>query len=139
MGEVLAARRAGFPAERIQLHGNAKTDDELRAALRAGVGRIVIDGADEIAALARLVRRRSEPQRVWLRVSPGITSDTHEHMRTGALDSKFGAPLATGDALAQARAIVATPERSCTRPIAIASSPTCSSRSRASCARSERG
>ena len=109
MGEVLAARRAGFPAERIQLHGNAKTDDELRAALRAGVGRIVIDGADEIAALARLVRRRSEPQRVWLRVSPGITSDTHEHMRTGALDSKFGAPLATGDALAQARAIVATP------------------------------
>lgn len=109
LGEVLAARRAGFPAERIQLHGNAKTDDELRGALRAGVGRIVIDGADEIAALARLVRRRSAPQRVWLRVSPGITSDTHSHLRTGALDSKFGAPLATGDALAQARAIAATP------------------------------
>lgn len=108
LGEVLAARRAGFPVERIQLHGNAKTEDELRAALRAGVGRIVIDGADEIAALARLVRRRSTPQAVWLRVSPGIASDTHPHLRTGELDSKFGAPLASGDALAQARAIAAT-------------------------------
>lgn len=109
LGEVLAARRAGFPAGRIQLHGNAKTDDELRAALRGGVGRIAIDGADEIAALGRLVRRRRTAQAVWLRVSPGITADTHPHLRTGALDSKFGAPLATGDALAQARAIAATP------------------------------
>lgn len=109
LGEVLAARRAGFPSSRIQLHGNAKTDDDLRSALRAGVGRIVIDGADEIAALARLVRRRTTAQPVWLRVSPGITADTHPHLRTGALDSKFGAPLETGDALAQARAIAATP------------------------------
>ena len=108
LGEILAARRAGFPAERIQLHGNAKTDDELRGALRAGIGRIVIDGAEEIAALGRLVRRRASAQAVWLRVSPGITADTHPHLRTGALDSKFGAPLATGDALAQARAIAAT-------------------------------
>ncbi len=108
IGEVLAARRAGFKPERIQLHGNAKTDEELRAALRAGVGRIVVDGADEIAALAPLVRRRVDPQAVWLRVSPGITSDTHPAFRTGALDSKFGAPLATGDALAQARAVAAT-------------------------------
>lgn len=109
LGEVLAARRAGFAAGRIQLHGNAKTDDELRAALRAGVGRIVVDGADEIEALARIVRRRHAEQPVWLRVSPGITADTHPHLRTGALDSKFGAPLATGDALAQARAIAAVP------------------------------
>ena len=108
IGEVMAARRSGFPASRTQLHGNAKTDDDLRRALRLGVGRIVIDGAEEIGALARLVRRRRGEQKVWLRVSPGISSDTHDHLRTGALDSKFGAPLATGDALAQARAIVAT-------------------------------
>ena len=105
---MLAAKRAGFPAARIQLHGNAKTSDELRGALRAGVGRVVIDGADEIRVLAGLVRRRARPQDVWLRVSPGIEADTHPHMRTGALDSKFGAPLETGDALAQARAILAT-------------------------------
>lgn len=108
LGEVLAARRAGFAPERIQLHGNAKTDDELRAAVRARVGRIVIDGADEVDRLARIVARRATPLEVWLRVSPGIDADTHPHLRTGVLDSKFGAPLATGDALAQARAIAAT-------------------------------
>jgi diaminopimelate decarboxylase len=108
MGELLAAKRAGFSMARTQLHGNAKTDDELRAALRLGVGRIVIDGADEIERLGRLVARRSTPQRVWLRVSPGIGADTHPHLRTGTLDSKFGAPIAGGDALAQCRAIVAT-------------------------------
>ncbi|HET8568604.1 MAG TPA: diaminopimelate decarboxylase [Candidatus Limnocylindria bacterium] len=108
LGEVLAARRAGFAGARIQLHGNAKTEDELRGALRAGVGRVVIDGAEEIARLARLVRRRPSPLDVWLRVSPGISADTHAYLRTGTLDSKFGAPIATGDALAQARAIAAT-------------------------------
>jgi diaminopimelate decarboxylase len=108
LGELLAAKRAGFTLGRTQLHGNAKTDEELRAALRLGVGRIVIDGADEIARLARLVARRARPQNVWLRVSPGIGADTHPHLRTGALDSKFGAPIAGGDALAQCRAIVAT-------------------------------
>lgn len=109
LGELLAARRAGFRAAHVQLHGNAKTEDELRGALRAGVGRIVIDGADEIAVLGALVRRKRAPQPVWLRVSPGIVADTHPHLRTGALDSKFGAPLETGDALAQARAIARTP------------------------------
>jgi diaminopimelate decarboxylase len=108
LGEVLAARRAGFPLARTQLHGNAKTEEELRAALRLGIGRIVIDGADEIDRLARLVARRSRPQDVWLRVSPGIGADTHPHLRTGVLDSKFGAPIAGGDALAQCRAIAAT-------------------------------
>jgi diaminopimelate decarboxylase len=108
LGELLAARRAGFAMARTQLHGNAKTDDELRAALRMGVGRIVIDGADEIDRLARIVARRTRPQPVWLRVSPGIGADTHPHLRTGILDSKFGAPIAGGDALAQCRAIAAT-------------------------------
>jgi diaminopimelate decarboxylase len=108
LGELLAAKRAGFPLARAQLHGNAKTDEELRAALRLGIGRIVIDGADEIDRLARLVARRARPQDVWLRVSPGIGADTHPHLRTGVLDSKFGAPIAGGDALAQCRAIAAT-------------------------------
>jgi diaminopimelate decarboxylase len=109
IGEVLAARRAGFPASRIQLHGNAKTDDELRAAVRSGIGRIVIDGRDEIGALATLVAGRRIHQRVWLRVSPDVSADTHPHLRTGVRESKFGAPIATGDALAFARDIAATP------------------------------
>ena len=108
LGELLAAKRAGFAMSHTQLHGNAKTDDELRAALRLGVGRVVIDGADEIERLGRLVARRARSQSVWLRVSPGIGADTHPHLRTGLLDSKFGAPIAGGDALAQCRAIAAT-------------------------------
>ena len=109
LGELLAARRAGFAAARVELHGNAKTDDELRRALRAGVGRIVIDGAHEIERLGPLVRRRRRPQPVWLRVSPGIAAQTHPHLVTGTLDSKFGAPIATGEALAEAREIAHTP------------------------------
>jgi diaminopimelate decarboxylase len=108
LGELLAAKRAGFPMARTQLHGNAKTDDELRAAIRLGVGRIVVDGADEIDRLRSIVARRTAPVTVWLRVSPGIGAVTHPHLRTGVLDSKFGAPIAGGDALAQCRAIVAT-------------------------------
>ncbi|MSQ37726.1 MAG: diaminopimelate decarboxylase [Chloroflexi bacterium] len=111
LGEVLAARRAGFPPAHIQLHGNAKTDEELAGALRAQVGRIVIDGADEIQTLAALVRRaKGGRQAVWLRLSPGIDVDTHASLRTATLDSKFGAPIATGDAIAQVRQIVASRE-----------------------------
>jgi diaminopimelate decarboxylase len=108
LGELLAARRAGFLPSRMELHGNAKTEDELAQAVRAGVGRVVIDGQHDIERLARIVRRRSRPLAVWLRVSPGIAVDTHPHLVTGTLDSKFGAPIATGDALAQAREIAGT-------------------------------
>lgn len=107
LGELRAARRAGFAPARMQLHGNAKTDDELRGALRAGIGRVVIDAPEEIDRLAALVRRGTAVS-VWLRVSPGIDVDTHAHLRTGTLDSKFGAPISTGDALEQARRISRT-------------------------------
>src|SRR5438093_6856834 len=68
----------------------------------------VIDAAHEIERLARLVRGRARPQRVWLRISPGIAVDTHPHLVTGTLDSKFGAPIANGEALAQAQEIART-------------------------------
>lgn len=108
LGELLAARRAGFAPARMQLHGNAKTSAELRGAIRAGVGRIVIDAAEEVDRLAEIVTA-ARPVAVWLRVSPGIDVDTHAHLRTGTLDSKFGAPLSTGEALEQARRIARTP------------------------------
>src|SRR5882762_11366584 len=105
LGELEAARRAGFPASRMELHGNAKPDDEVAAALEARVGRFVIDGAHDIERLARLTHGRRRPQGVWLRVAPGIKVDTHPHLVTGTVDSKFGAPISTGEALAQARDI----------------------------------
>ncbi len=86
-GELMLALAGGVPPERILMHGNAKTDADIRAAVDAGVGLIVVDGFDEIDRLERLVDR---PQRVLLRVNPGVFAPTHEAMATGHDGSKFG-------------------------------------------------
>jgi diaminopimelate decarboxylase len=98
-GELFVALRAGVPAARIHLHGNAKPAAELEQALEAQVGRIVVDTLDELALLARLSAGRTPPQPVMLRLAPGIAADTHAHIQTGQAASKFGLPL---DALDQA-------------------------------------
>jgi len=105
-GELEAALRGGVPAGRIVLHGNNKSPEELARALEVGVGRIVIDSFDEIALLAKLVVR---PQRVWVRVTPGIEAHTHAYVRTGQRDSKFGFNLESGDALRAVAKVRATP------------------------------
>jgi diaminopimelate decarboxylase len=92
-GELHLALRAGFDPERIYMHGNNKTEAELRQALESGVGHMVVDSLDEIDRLERLAAGRA--QRVLLRVTPGIRPDTHEKIATGQEDSKFGIPLAT--------------------------------------------
>lgn len=91
-GELAIARAGGMPGERILMHGNAKRDVDLLAALDAGVGLIVIDSLDELERLTRLLdqRRPVRPQRVLLRVNPGVTAPTHAAMVTGDEGSKFG-------------------------------------------------
>src|SRR5436305_8186565 len=88
-GELHLALRAGFAPERIYMHGNNKTDAELRYAVEQGVGTIVADSLDDIDRLARL----NPGQRVLLRVTPGIAGLTHAAMSTGQQDSKFEMPL----------------------------------------------
>ncbi|HEX5195568.1 MAG TPA: diaminopimelate decarboxylase [Solirubrobacteraceae bacterium] len=88
-GELAIALAGGMPAQRILLHGNAKRDVDLVAALDAGVGLIVIDSLDELGRLERLTTR---PQRLLLRVNPAVAASTHEAMATGHEDSKFGLP-----------------------------------------------
>jgi diaminopimelate decarboxylase len=105
LGELEAAVRAGVSASRCWLHGNAKTDDEIRGAIALGIGTIVIDGEREHERVGAFARRA---QRVWLRVSPAAVAETHAHLRTSG-DQKFGVPLAGHRALALARAIAATP------------------------------
>jgi len=95
-GELHVALAAGVPAERLVLHGNNKSEDELRRALKAGVGRIVVDSFDEIDRLRRLVSGGRQP--VLVRVTPGVEAHTHEFVRTGQDDSKFGFGLASGAA-----------------------------------------
>ncbi len=91
-GELHLALRAGFDAERIYMHGNNKSEAELEQALAAGVGHVIVDSLDEIERLERIAAGR--PQRVLLRVTPGIRPDTHHRIATGQEDSKFGIPLA---------------------------------------------
>jgi diaminopimelate decarboxylase len=91
-GELHLALRAGFDPARIYMHGNNKTEAELRAALDAGIGHVIVDSLDEIDRLERLAAGRR--QRVLLRVTPGIRPDTHEKIATGQEDSKFGISLA---------------------------------------------
>ncbi len=97
-GELHLALAAGFSPERIVLHGNAKSEAELRMALRHRVGAIVLDNFDEIARLAQLVAdgaladRGAQP--VLLRVTPDVRGETHEKISTGQADSKFGFAMA---------------------------------------------
>jgi diaminopimelate decarboxylase len=93
-GELFLALRAGFAPERLYMHGNNKSPAELRDALEAGVGHLVVDSFDEIDRLERLTEGRALPQRVMLRVTPGIEPDTHASIATGQEDSKFGFGLA---------------------------------------------
>jgi diaminopimelate decarboxylase len=98
-GELSVALHAGVPAERIVLHGNNKSTEELAAAIDAGVGRIVIDSDDELDRLEPLAGDRAEPVDVLVRVTPGVEAHTHEYVETGTEASKFGFTLADDIAL----------------------------------------
>ncbi len=92
-GEVEACLRAGGPAERIVLHGNNKSDDELALAVGAGLSLVVVDGIEELERLDRFARSADRVQPVLLRVVPGIEVRTHEAIATGQEASKFGIAL----------------------------------------------
>ncbi|AHI01851.1 diaminopimelate decarboxylase [Kutzneria albida] len=105
-GELAVARSIGFPAERILLHGNAKTPEDLKAAIGYGVGRVVLDSLDEIEQLGALARY---PQQVLVRVTPGVDGHTHKAIATGVEDQKFGFSLASGAAEEAVRRVLAQP------------------------------
>lgn len=97
-GEIAVLRAAGVPGDAIDVHGNNKSEAELREALAAGVRRIVVDNLHELELLDRLARAAGRRQPILLRLSPGVDPHTHAKTTTGILDSKFGIPIATGDA-----------------------------------------
>ncbi len=118
-GEMHVALSAGVPADRLVLHGNNKSEEELAAAVAAGVGRVVIDSFDEIERLGRLLegstrghggrRTADQPLSVLVRVTPGVEAHTHEFVRTGQDDTKFGFGLASGAAKTALAAVRANP------------------------------
>ncbi|MFG1923174.1 diaminopimelate decarboxylase [Cryptosporangium sp. NPDC048952] len=104
-GELAVARAVGFPAERIVLHGNAKTPDDLRGATEYGVGRVVIDSVGEVDRLVAL-SDDTAPQQVLLRVIPGVDAGTHAALTTGVEEQQLGLSLATGAAADAARRVL---------------------------------
>ena len=106
-GELYTALQAGMPAEKLVMHGNSKSDDELRMAVENGVGRIVCDNLPELARLDAIAGAAGKKQRIMLRIKPGIDAHTHEFVQTGKIDSKFGFALETGEALEAVKAALA--------------------------------
>lgn len=99
-GELHVALAAGVPGDRLVLHGNNKSMGELRRAVEAGVGRIVVDSFDELDRLDALHAETGARPRVLLRFTPGVEAHTHTYLVTGADDSKFGFTVSTGAAAA---------------------------------------
>src|SRR6185437_5180126 len=109
-GELAVLFRAGAPADTIGLHGNNKSDAELDRAVRAGIGRIVIDSMPEIDRLAEAAARHGVRAPVLLRVTVGVEAHTHEYIATAHEDQKFGISLAAGAAADAVRRALARPE-----------------------------
>ncbi len=98
-GELYTALEAGFPPERIKLHGNFKKPQLLRMALEGGIGRIVADSHEELQDISRIAGELQTQADILIRLAPGVKADTHEKIRTGQDDSKFGIGIASSQAM----------------------------------------
>ncbi|QHI71498.1 diaminopimelate decarboxylase [Aminipila terrae] len=92
-GELFTAIKAGFPAERIEFNGNNKLREELELAIEYGIGRIIIDGLQELHMIEEICKQKNKKINVLYRITPGVDSHTHNYITTGKKDSKFGIPL----------------------------------------------
>ncbi|MGV0794749.1 diaminopimelate decarboxylase [Mycolicibacterium sp. XJ1819] len=106
-GELAVALHAGFPAERIALHGNNKSIGELTAAVKAGIEHVVVDSLTEIDRLDEIARAAGVVQDVLVRVTVGVEAHTHEFISTAHEDQKFGLSLASGAAMDAVRRVFA--------------------------------
>ncbi len=97
-GELYTALKAGFPASKIYFHGNNKTSDELKMAVENGVGRIVVDNIEELHMLNSIAGEYGKIAEISFRIKPGIDAHTHDFIKTGQIDSKFGVALENGEA-----------------------------------------
>lgn len=105
-GELHGAKSAGCPMANVLLHGNFKKAEELEQAVAAGVGRIVVDSYEEIETLAGIAAAAGKKVKVLMRSNPGVEAHTFECLKTGMLDSKFGFPIETGDAMRAVKKIL---------------------------------
>ena len=92
-GELFTALSVNFPVEKIYFHGNNKTRSELEMAVSAGIGHIVVDNLEELELLDQIAGTAGVKQRVMFRIKPGVEAHTHEFIKTGHIDCKFGVAL----------------------------------------------
>jgi diaminopimelate decarboxylase len=97
-GELSIAQSVDFPLDKVYFHGNNKTPEELNLALDWAVGRIVVDNFYELETLDKLARKKGIRQNILLRLTPGVDPHAHQYTTTGTIESKFGFPVATGQA-----------------------------------------
>ena len=93
IGELYTALKADFPAEKIEMNGNAKSQEEISFAVNNGVGRIIVDHPDELKIIEKFAKEKGIKQKILIRVAPGVDAHTHAYIATGATDSKFGLPV----------------------------------------------
>ncbi len=101
-GELYTALSVGFDPKNIMFHGNNKTPDELKYALSNGVGRIIVDNATELETIEKIAKKLNIKANIMLRIKPGVDCHTHDYIRTGQIDSKFGFALENGEAMEMA-------------------------------------
>lgn len=92
-GEIYAAKQAGFPAEHVEFNGNNKLPKEIDAAVEYGVGRIIVDGLQELPLIIESCKKYKKKMNIMIRITPGVAASTHDFIVTGKKDSKFGIPL----------------------------------------------
>lgn len=97
-GELYTALSVNFPMEKICFHGNNKTDEELKLAVDNNVGRIIVDNVFELKRLNNIAEKCGKKVNIMFRIKPGIDAHTHDFVKTGQIDSKFGFALETGEA-----------------------------------------
>ncbi len=97
-GEIYTALQAGFPMEKVHFHGNNKTADEIRFAIESNVGKFVVDNLYELELLNEIAAEMGKKVNISFRIKPGVDAHTHNFIRTGQIDSKFGFALETGEA-----------------------------------------
>ena len=101
-GEIYTAVSAGFNPGNLFFHGNNKTCDELEYAISLGIGRIIVDNLTELERINEIAKKNNKQVKIQLRIKPGIDAHTHDYIRTGQIDSKFGFSLENGEAMAAA-------------------------------------
>jgi len=111
-GELYTALQAGFPMEKIYFHGNNKSAAELTMALEARIGRFMVDNFYELELLNDLAGQAGVQAGVILRVAPGVEAHTHEYIKTGQIDSKFGLAIETGQAMDGIKRVLELPNLS---------------------------